>query len=425
MTTATPLGHTNWAGNIAFGAARVHRPASVEELRAIVAGSAKVRVLGTGHSFNDIADTAGDLVSVADLPRVVDIDRAHSSVRVAAGLRYGEFVAELDAAGLALPNLGSLPHISVAGACATGTHGSGDRNGNLSTTVSAVDIVTADGDLRTISRAADGDEFLGSVVALGALGVVVAVTLDLVPRYEVAQHVYEDLPRATLDSHLDEIFASGYSVSAFTDWRGGAVNQVWRKRRVDGPLDASETWLGAHVADGNRHPLPGIEATPCTEQLGRPGPWHERLPHFRLEFTPSAGEELQSEFFVPRVHAVDALRALDAIHDRIAAVLQISELRTVAADELWLSPAFRRDSLAIHFTWHKDPAGVSTVLPAIEERLAPFDARPHWGKLFTMAAEVLAGRYERLADFARLRAEHDPAGKFVNAFVQRYLGGAA
>jgi xylitol oxidase len=422
MTMASAqLGRTNWAGNITFGAARVHRPASVDEVRRLVAGANQVRALGTGHSFNDIADTTGDLVSVAGLPRVVDIDSVHSRVRVAAGLRYGEFVADLDAAGLALPNLGSLPHISVAGACATGTHGSGDRNGNLSTAVSAVDIVTADGDLRAIGRG-DGD-FPGAVVALGALGVVVAVTLDLVPHYQMAQHVYEDLPRETLDAHLDEVFASGYSVSAFTDWRGGPVNQVWRKRRVDGPLDAPPTWLGARLAGANRHPLPGIEAAPCTEQLGRPGPWHQRLPHFRLEFTPSAGEELQSEFFVPRAHAVDALRTLDGIRDRFAPVLQISELRTVAADELWLSPAFRRDSLAIHFTWRKDPARVTALLPAIEERLAPFGARPHWGKLFTLAPDVLAERYERLTDFARLRAEHDPTGKFANAFLQRCLGG--
>lgn len=415
----TPVRLTNWAGNITYGARTIHRPTSMDELRRLVAGADRIRALGTGHSFNDLADSAADLVSLAGLPQAVDLDPAGARVRVPAGMRYGELAGHLHAAGTALPNLGSLPHICVAGACATGTHGSGDHNGNLATAVSAVDIVTAGGDLVTLARG--DDAFAGAVVALGALGVVTALTLDVVPTFDVVQHVYEALPREALDAHLDEIFASGYSVSVFTDWRGGPVNQIWRKRRADEPGDASPEWLGARLADGPRHPLPGMPPANCTEQLGVPGPWHHRLPHFRLDFTPSSGEELQSEYFVPRTHAVAALHALAGIRDRIAAMLQISELRTVAADDLWLSPAFHRDSLAIHFTWHKDPDGVAALLPLIEERLADHAARPHWGKLFVMAPEAVAGRYECLPDFARLRRELDPAGVFANAFVDRYL----
>jgi xylitol oxidase len=415
---------TNWAGNVTFSAQRVSRPASVGELRRIVAGSERVRALGTGHSFNPIADSPGDLVSVAGLPKVMEIDAGQATVTVSAGLRYGELAGQLDAAGWALRNLGSLPHISIAGACATGTHGSGDANGNLATAVSALQMVTAGGDLVTASREDDGERFGGLVVALGTLGIVTSLTLDLVPAFRIRQYVYERLPRDQLDEHLPDIFASGYSVSLFTTWRGGPVDQVWRKC-LAGPGDSPEPepsrWRGAALAGHPLHPVPGMPPENCTEQLGLPGPWHLRLPHFRLEFTPSSGEELQSEYLVPREQASAALAAIDRIRDRVAPVLQISEIRTVAADELWLSPSYRRPSVAIHFTWIKDTSAVLPVLAAIEEQLAPLLARPHWGKLFTVSPEVVRGLYERLPDFQRLRGHYDPAGKFGNEMVDAYV----
>ncbi|MFY1687098.1 D-arabinono-1,4-lactone oxidase [Plantactinospora sp. WMMB782] len=413
----------NWAGNVDFRARRLHRPGSVDELRALVAGSDRIRALGTGHSFNQIADTTGDLVSLAGLPPVLEVDRAAGTVTVSAALRYGDLVGELDRAGLALHNLGSLPHISVAGACATGTHGSGPGNGNLAAAVAALELVTADGELVTLRR---GDaDFAGAVVGLGALGVVTRLTLDLVPAFDLAQYVYDDLPRPEFDAHPDEILGAGYSVSLFTDWTGPLVNQVWRKRRVDGsdPAPAEPHWYSATLATEPRHPVPGMSAVHCTEQLGVPGPWHARLPHFRLEFTPSSGEELQSEYFVPREHLVGALRALDGIADRIAPVLQISEIRTVAADELWLSPSYRRESAAVHFTWVKTDA-VLPVLAAVEERLAGYAARPHWGKLFGVPPEALRERYERYADFAELVGRYDPTGKFRNEMLDRYFPAA-
>jgi xylitol oxidase len=415
---------TNWAGNVTFSAQRVSHPASVGELRRIVAGSERVRALGTGHSFNPIADSPGELVSVAGLPKVIEIDAGRAAVTVSAGLRYGELTGQLDAAGWALRNLGSLPHISIAGACATGTHGSGDANGNLATAVSALQMVTADGDLITASREDDGERFGGLVVALGTLGIVTSLTLDLVPAFRIRQYVYEGLPREQLDEHLPDILASGYSVSLFTSWRGGPVDQAWRKC-LAGPDDSAgpepSRWRGAALADRPLHPVPGMSPEYCTEQLGVPGPWHLRLPHFRLEFTPSSGEELQSEYLVPREHASAALAAIDRIRDRVTPVLQISEIRTVAADELWLSPSYGRPSVAIHFTWIKDTGAVLPVLAAIEEQLAPLLARPHWGKLFTVSPEVVRGLYERLPDFQRLRGHYDPAGKFGNEMVDAYV----
>jgi len=378
--------------------------------------------LGTGHSFNRIADTPGDLVSLAGLPAAVDIDAAAATVTTAGAIRYGELAVRLNAAGYALHNLGSLPHISVAGACATGTHGSGDRNGNLSTAVAAIELVDAAGELVVLDRTAP--DFPGAVVGLGALGLVTRLTLDIEPAYAVEQYVYEALPFEVAIAHNEEIFGAGYSVSLFTDWSGRGFNQVWVKRRADSPWRPPQTWLGATLADGPRHPVPGVSAANCTEQLGVPGPWHTRLPHFRLEFTPSSGEELQTEYFVPRTAAAAALRAIDGMRGQIAAVLQISEIRTVAADDLWLSPAYGRDSVALHFTWIPDGEAVAPVIVEIERRLASFDARPHWGKVFSMAPEVVRNRYERWADFVALTRRYDPAGKFRNEMLDRYVAGA-
>jgi alditol oxidase len=414
---------TNWAGNVTFGAERFHVPASVAELQDLVSRSRQVRALGTGHSFNALADTPGDLVSLAGLPREVDVDTANASVTVGAGLAYGDVAVELNAAGRALHNLGSLPHISVAGACATGTHGSGERNGNLATAVSAVEMVTADGDLVTVSRDDDQDRFPGAVVGLGALGIVTRMTLETLPAFDVRQYVYDDLPLEQVTGHFDEIADSAYSVSLFTDWRGPGFRQVWLKRRTDA-ADAWEPeprWMGGLLADGPRHPVPGMDPAHCTEQMGVPGPWHERLPHFRLKFTPSSGDELQSEYLLPRESAVEGLHALRPIAGLIAPVLRICEIRTIAADELWLSPSYRRDSVAFHFTWLKDWAAVKEVLGEIEERLAPMHARPHWGKLFRTPPEAMSGLYPRLDDFRQLMSCYDPAAKFRNDLLDRYF----
>ncbi|MCW2600424.1 MAG: FAD-binding protein [Frankiales bacterium] len=414
---------SNWAGNVTFRADRFHRPSSLEELSTVVAGSEQVRALGTGHSFNRIADTTGDLVSVAGLPPEIDVDAERASVTVAAGVRYGELAVRLQEQGYALHNLGSLPHLSVAGACATGTHGSGISNGSLASKVSALELVTADGETVAVNRETYGESFAGAVVSLGSLGIITRLTLDIEPSFEVRQYVYEDLPRAALEEHFTDVVSSAYSVSLFTDWRSTRINQVWLKQRLDerSAFVPTARWLGASLADGPRHPLPGMSPVNCTQQLGVPGPWHERLPHFRLGFTPSAGEELQSEYLLPRRDAVEAWELLDGIADRIASALQISEIRTIAAEDLWLSPSYGRDTVAFHFTWVKDFAAVGPVLPLIEERLEPLGARPHWGKLFSTAPEAVRGLYDRMPDFQRLRRDLDPTGKFGNEFTARYV----
>jgi xylitol oxidase len=404
----------NWAGNITFRAARRHRPSTIDELRRVIAESERIRAIGTAHSFNRIADSTGDLVSVSGLRPSISIDAEAATVTVGGAMRYGDFARDLHAAGYALHNLGSLPHISVAGAVATGTHGSGDRNGNLATAVRALRMVTADGDLVTLRRGEAG--FDGAVVALGMLGVVVDVTLAIEPTFEVRQFVFERLPWSRLVESFDEIFRDAYSTSLFTSWSGPVVDQVWRKKRTDEFAPPGGDWFGAVPATGPLHPIRSMPADNCTAQLGAPGPWHERLPHFRLEFTPSAGDELQSEFLVPREHAVAALTAVDGIRDRIAPVLQISEIRSIAADELWLSPSYRRETIGLHFTWIPDTAAVLPVAAAVEEVLAPFAPRPHWGKIFTTALDAVAARYERWDDFQRLAATYDPGGKLRSQY---------
>ncbi|GHB20307.1 putative xylitol oxidase [Streptomyces viridiviolaceus] len=417
----TDITVTNWAGNITYSAKELLRPHSLDALRALVADSARVRVLGSGHSFNEIAEPGaeGVLLSLAALPPEIDVDTAARTVRVGGGVRYAELARLVHARGLALPNMASLPHISVAGSVATGTHGSGVGNGSLASVVREVELITADGSTVTVAR---GDErFGGAVTSLGALGVVTALTLDLEPGYEVEQHVFTELPWAGLDAAtFGTVMAAAYSVSLFTDWRAPGFRQVWLKRRTDRPLP-DFPW--AAPATEKMHPVPGMPAVNCTEQFGVPGPWHERLPHFRAEFVPSSGAELQSEYLMPREHGLDALHALDAVREAVAPVLQTCEVRTVAADEQWLSPAYGRDTVAVHFTWVEDTSAVLPVVRRVEEVLDGFGARPHWGKVFTTPAAVLGERYPRLADFRALVEELDPRGTFANAFVREVLGG--
>jgi xylitol oxidase len=413
----TTRARTNWAGNIAFGAPDFYRPSSLGELQAVVARAPRIRVLATGHSFNDMADSPGAQVTLAGLPAEVSVDSARSVARVAAGLSYAEVAARLDEQGFALPNLASLPHISVAGACATATHGSGAANQNLAAGVAGLTLVTAGGDVVELT----GDD--GAAVHLGALGVVVSLDLELVPSFDISQWVYEDLPLDNVNDHFTDLMTSAYSVSMFTDWRAPRLTQLWLKEDPGLPPSvAREPWFTATPALSARNPVPGASPEACTEQLGVPGRWYERLPHFRPAFKPSAGDELQSEYLLPVTQAVPALHALNKIRDRLAPVLRICEVRVVAADDLWLSTCYHRDSVAFHFTWIADTAAVLPVVTDLERQLAPFAPRPHWGKVFTTPPAEFRSSYERLPDFLALMHHFDPAGKFGNPYTTRNLG---
>jgi alditol oxidase len=408
-----PFVRGNWAGNIVFGAGRLHRPDTVDDLRRMVARSGRIRALGSGHSFSGIVDTVGDLVLLEGLAHEVAIDPTHLTATVSAGMSYTELSRELHTAGFALANMASIPDISIAGACATGTHGSGDDHRVLAASVVAMQLVVSDGTLVELRLDSDRDTFLGSVVALGALGIVVRLTLDVEPAYEMSQRVHLGVPLGALHEQLDAVFSAGSSVSAFTDWRSGKAS-VWVKQRVDQPVS---NWTAGRQAARGVHPIPGMSPDLCTEQLGVVGPWHERLPHFRPAPAKEPGNELQSEVFVPRLLAPQAVAALSEMGSLLAPALLVSEMRTVRADDLWLSPAYGRDSVAFHFTWTGDESAVLPIVAAVEERLMPLDPRPHWGKVSTMTPRTVIASYERAPDFEQLMVEHDPTSKFRNDFV--------
>ena len=413
----------NWAGNLTYSTANVFEPRTVSEVQEVVRKSTSLRALGTRHCFNRIADSTTNLISTKNLNTIVSLDTQKNTMTVGGGMRYGEFCEHLYQEGFAIHNLASLPHISVAGACATATHGSGVKNGNLATSVSAIEFVSANGEIVVLSREKDGDNFLGAVVNLGCLGVVTKVTLDLIPAFSMKQDVYLNLPMTELENNFDEIMSAAYSVSLFTDWQTSNINQVWIKRitHQGESYTAPTEFFGATLATKNVHPIIEISAENCTEQMSVTGPWYDRLPHFKMGFMPSSGEELQAEFFVPREHAVEAIKAVQTLKDEIKPLLMITEIRTIASDDLWMSPCYHQDSVAIHFTLNQNTDGVLKLLPKIEEKLSPFNVRPHWGKLFTLHPDVLQSRYERLSDFKKLITHYDPEGKFRNDFVNANL----
>ena len=409
----------NWAGNLEYGTDRLYSANSLEQVRDYVKKQSKLKVLGTRHCFNNIADSTHNILSLKSMDEVVALDPEAHTVTVSAGIIYGQLCPYLHTRGFALHNLASLPHISIAGACSTATHGSGEKNGNLATAVSALEIVTAASEVVKLSRQIDGEAFRGAVVGLGALGVITKITLDVQPTFMMRQYVYENLPLSEMRDHFDAIESSAYSVSLFTDWQKQRINEVWIKSRVEEgqAFEATSEFFGAKRAIRNLHPIAELSAENCTEQMGVPGPWYERLPHFRMGFTPSAGKELQSEYFVPRRHAVDAILAVERLHDQVSPHLMISEIRAIAADNLWLSPCYEQPCVTIHFTWKQDWPAVRKLMPVIEKELAPFNARPHWGKLFTTSPADLKSIYKRIPEFVQLSKKYDPQGKFRNEFL--------
>ncbi len=417
----------NWAGNITFSTTNVNAPTSIQELQALVGKLKSLKAQGTCHCFNRIADSKEALVAMKQMNKVISFDKEKATVKVEAGIKYGELAPFLHENGFALHNLASLPHISVAGSIATATHGSGVSNGNLATAVIALEFVDASGNIVSLYKEKDGDLFNGAVVSLGSIGVVTNVTLQLHPTFLVKQFVFENLPVDQLNEHFESILSAGYSVSLFTDWQTDSINEVWIKCKADeqDPVAKGHDFYGAKAATKNMHPIASSSAENCTEQIGVPGPWFERLPHFKMGFTPSSGVELQSEFFVPFEHAIEAMKEVAKLRKEIGPHLMITEIRTIAADDFWMSTAYKRKSVAIHFTWKQETDAVMALLPKIEKALEPFAPRPHWGKLFTIPLEVLETRYERMQDFRNLAHKYDPTGKFKNDFLQTNIFGKA
>ena len=406
----------NWSKNIEFNDRKYFQPESISELQELIRTNQKIRVRGTAHCFNDIADTSSYAINLSKMPKTIEVDVEKKSVLVAAGLKYGELAPVLHEQGWALDNLASLPHISIAGSISTGTHGSGVKNKNLANQVISFDVVTAEGEIRHIDRS--NPAFSAMVVGLGLGGIVYQYELRIEPTYEIRQVVYPNIPLDILQRNFDPIMSTAYSVSYFTDWGSDQVGNLWCKFRADEVIPDSIG--GCAQADKKYHPITSVNPEACTEQLGVPGDWHQRLSHFKLEFTPSVGEEIQTEFFIDRKDASAAIEVLSKLGDEITPLLWITELRTIAADDLWLSGAYQRDTLGIHFTWKKEDA-IYPVVEKVEAALRPFNYRPHWGKVFTAEAQYLKSVYPKMSEFKALVEALDPNKKFENTFTRRFL----
>jgi len=406
----------NWAGTYEYTAPRIVTASTVGDVQRLLAEPGRVRALGTRHSFTDLPDTTGTLVDVTGFAPEFALDEAAGAVTVPAGIRYGELAVWLHDRGWALRNMGSLPHINVGGATATGTHGSGDANQVLSASVRALRYVGADAEVHEVRR---GDaDFDALVVGLGAYGIVVSLTLDVVPAFRMRQDVYTGVSWDAALSRYDELTAAGYSVSVFSRWEEPSVGLVWVKTR----LESDDQLVADTLLDGRRtlgEVSPFGDGDNATEIGGVPGPWMLRLPHFRLDAQPSFGDEIQTEYFVDRADAAAALDAVRALGDGIRPHLIWTELRTAAADGLWLSPAYGRDTAIIHFTWYNHPDDVVAAVGRIEAALAPFRARPHWGKVHGFDRAAIERVHPRLADARAVFERLDPDGRFVNAHLAR------
>lgn len=278
-------------------------------------------------------------------------------------------------------------------------------------------LISPDGDLIDVDRS--HPDFDGMVIALGALGPVVRITLDIEPSYQVQQDGYANLSWDAIVGHFDQVSNAGYSVSVMTMWAEPSARQVWVKTRL------GDDHPRTNLADLGATPIPvadlghGANMNP----FGSPGPWSRRLPHFRLDSTPSRGHEIQVEWMVPRSAFPGVALSLREHGDLIDSMLVITELRTVAGDDQWLSPTQGQDVVGVHFTCNPDTDRVLSVLHVIEPILLAAGGRPHWGKFFLASAAELAPRYPQLDRWLRLRDRFDPGHKFGNAFIADHLTG--
>ena len=410
----------NWAKNITFSSQNYIEIENLTQLQKVIESSNKLKVVGTSHSFSEIADTTGTLISLKNLDSEIEIDEKSQTVKVSAGTSYANLAKYLEKNGWALSNLASLGEISIAGAVMTGTHGSGSNNKVLSDSVVAIEMILSSGDKFVIDRK-NFAQFSGFVVSFGALAVFTKLTLKIVRSFSVKQVVYENVPIQSVLENFNEIFDRPYSASYFSNWSPKNTGQIWMKFLDDDKYpELQSKAYGGNLALSNQHPVKVNDPGNCTEQMGVAGKWLFRLPHFRLNSSPASGDEVQTEYLVDRDHVQGYINELTKIGEDIAARVYATEIRTISSDDLWLSGAYGRETVGFHFTWKKSPE-VKDFLPEIENILGKNNGRPHWGKLFSTPRAQLIDRYPMYEEFRQLIQKYDSGNKFRNKFIEQYF----
>lgn len=423
----------NWAGEQRCSPAVVAAPRDVEELAEIVTASAAagrtVRVAGSGHSFTDAVLTDGTLIDLGGLDRVLDVDTATGRVRVEAGLTLHTASPLLHSHGLAFPNLGDIDTQTIAGATATGTHGTGAKLRNISAALHSVQILRADGTTVELDEETDPDGWRAARVSIGALGIVTAVTLQLEPSF-VLDLVERPVPIADVLANLDE-FADGsdhFEFFAFAHADVAMTKSSNRSVEPEQPRGKAGAWLNDvllsnHLYDtmcklGRRVP----STVPAIHRLAtKAGSNNRKIDRsYRVFATPRLVKFNEMEYAIPREHARAAIGEILDVTKRFGTPMPI-EVRWVAPDDALLSPAGGRETcyIAVHqyegMVWEP-------YFRACEAVFDRYQGRPHWGKRHFQTAETLRTRYPEWDRFAEVRRRFDPTGVFANDYVNRVLG---
>ncbi|MGI8791633.1 MAG: D-arabinono-1,4-lactone oxidase [Acidimicrobiales bacterium] len=431
---STPARWRNWAANQECWPTAIEHPASQAELSRLVttaaAAGTTVKVVGSGHSFTDIACTAGYLIHLDRHSSILHIDREAMTVSVEAGVPLSRLNAALEEAGMALPNLGDIAYQTVAGAISTSTHGTGVRIGGLATQVIGLDIVTGDGSVIECSADTEPDVFSAARVGLGAIGILSRVTLQCVPAFTlraIEQPMHMDKVFSNLDRYVEENDHFEFFWVPHTPF---AITK--RNNRTDEPPAGRGRWrtirdkyLLENIAFGVACRL-GRMRPSLIPRLATAVPGSGRVEYtdksFKIFASPRWVHFYEMEYAIPREHVVEALNRLMAFVDDSGLRIGFPvEVRFTASDDIWLSTAHGRTSayIAVHVYQGTE---YEPYLRGVESSMDDLGGRPHWGKMHFQTAETLAARYDHWDDFQAVRARVDPDGRFANAYTDRVLG---
>ncbi|WP_419819330.1 D-arabinono-1,4-lactone oxidase [Glaciibacter flavus] len=437
--SATGATWRNWARTEKVRPLRVERPTSAGAVQRAVQAAAHsglgVKAVGAGHSFTGIAVAPGVQLDLTDLSGIIDVDHARARVTFAAGTRLHRLPALLKPYGLALTNMGDIDRQSIAGATSTGTHGTGGRFGGIATQIRALTLVTADGELLRVSETENAELLPAAALGLGALGIIVDVTLQLEPAY-LLQAVERPEPLdAVLESYLERCSDSDHF--EFYWFPHTATGLTKTNTRLPGdaerrPLGRFGRWVDDEViANGAYRALCAVgtlapASVPATARLAeRVSGNRDFTDHSPSVFVTNRTVRFREmEYALPRAEIPAAVREIRAlIESRGWRISFPIEVRAAAADDLWLSTATGRESgyIAVHRYYREDP---TEYFAAVEQILREHGGRPHWGKLHTLGSDELRTLYPRFDEFTALRDRLDPTGVFANRYLHRVLGRA-